>query len=80
MFGKWNWMSLYWLLWVVAGFGVPEAWAIITGRPQDTLSDQVWRIEGHFGWPWKPYHVIMAMILLALFVWLYGHLVDHIWR
>lgn len=33
--GPWRW---YWLLWIVLGFGVPEAIAIASNREENTLS------------------------------------------
>ena len=38
----WSW---YWLAWLVAGFGVPEGIALAT-NPRNTLSYQVWNLEG----------------------------------
>lgn len=77
---KWNWVSFYWLgIWFLLGFGVPEAWALFSGHPENTLSDQVWRLEGNsFGppWAWTPVHVILAIG----FLWLAGHMIAHIWR
>jgi hypothetical protein len=42
----WNGWSIYWLLWLVAGFGIPEGYALWTAQYQNTLSDQVWHLEG----------------------------------
>lgn len=43
---RWNGWSLYWLLWILIGFIPPEFYALLTGNPQNTLSDQVWHAEG----------------------------------
>ncbi len=43
---KWNAWSLYWLGWIVLGFLPPELYALFTGHPENTLSDQVWHAEG----------------------------------
>lgn len=71
---------LYWLLWLVVGFGIPEAFALSTSRPKETLSDTVWWIcditPGHTTWNWTFLHFLLA----ALLVWLLGHLVLGLWR
>lgn len=43
---NWNGWSLYWLAWIALGFLVPELYALITGHPGNTLSYQVWHLEG----------------------------------
>lgn len=82
LFGTWNWISLYWLVWFVVGFGLVETWAIVTKRPQDTLSDQIWRFERTFGppWTWTWQHWLFVVLWTALSVWLWGHFTEHIWR
>jgi hypothetical protein len=42
----WNWWSLYWLLWLLIGFCGPEFYALARGESENTLSDQIWRLEG----------------------------------
>ena len=73
-------MSLYWAAWLLLGFGVPEAIALVTHHPERTLSDAVWRwfdvLPGQTVWQWKFVH----FILLAIVVWLAGHLAFRIWR
>ena len=69
MFGRWNWMSLYWAAWIVLGFGVPETWALLTRRPADTLSDQFWRLEQPFTGTPTWLHVTVAAVLFGLY-WL----------
>lgn len=83
---KWNLMSVYWVLvWFALGFGIPEGIALATGHPENTLSDQVWHIEGlgqngqsqfmnPAHWTFGHWFVFCGMI------WLLGHFVDHIWR
>lgn len=73
----WNGFSIYWLCWLGIGFLVPEMWALITGRPQDTLSAQVWNLTGQGttnGWNFA--HFVVA----AFCVWLLGHFVFGWWR
>ena len=81
---KWNWMTAYWLVaWFGFGFGIPETIALVTGHAENTLSDQVWHIEGlgpgrNFANPldWSPGHYVLAMLT----IWLAGHFIWHIWH
>jgi hypothetical protein len=78
-YGDWNWISFYWLvIWFAIGFGGMEGWALSTGRPNDTLSAQVWHLEGNFGppWTWSAVHAALAFG----FIWLAFHMIDHIWH
>jgi hypothetical protein len=78
-FGPWNLWSVYWIVvWFICGFGIPEAWALISRHPQNTLSDQIWRMENNFGppWTWNLAHWAVAIGCL----WLAGHMIWHIWR
>lgn len=62
-------MKWYWLVWIAIGFGVPESIALIRHRTQDTLSAQVWDLEGH-GWTATRYAVLAFLVwLLIHFVW-----------
>jgi hypothetical protein len=70
---RWNWWSLYWLLWLGPGFLVPESVALAIGRPQDTLSAQVWHAEGS-----GPTAVRYAVG--AFLVWLLLHMVWKLFR
>jgi hypothetical protein len=44
-----NRMSWYWLIWFIlcfpVSFLIPELWALWSGRPEDTLSENIWRLE-----------------------------------
>lgn len=40
--------NIYWLCWLVLGFGVPEAIAIFTGHRERTLSYSVWQLRDAF--------------------------------
>lgn len=70
---------LYWLLWLVVGFAVPETWALFT-NPRNTLSDTTWSwfhvITGQPISEWSIQHYI----LLAFLIWLAGHMAFRIWR
>lgn len=74
-------MVWYWVAWLILGFGVPEAVALATGHPQNTLSDTVWRlcsVKPHQDNPlaWNAAHILMSMFL----VWVLLHFVFRIWR
>lgn len=75
----------YWLVWMVLGFGVPEAYGLLRNT-QDTLSWQFWGIEDiDFKDPlnfaeWTPVHWGMALVLLAFVIWLGGHIILGIWK
>lgn len=76
-YGAWNAWSVYWLLWLGLGFLGPEMWALLTGNPDNTLSDQVWRLAGvGQGGGWSFAHFIVA----AFCLWLLGHFVFAWWR
>lgn len=69
----WNWASLYWLGWILVGFCPLEFWALATGRAQDTLSDQVWHLEGT--------GASAARFFIAAFcLWLLLHMVFRAFR
>lgn len=70
---KWNWWSLYWLIWLAVLFGVPEFYSIFAGSVQNTLSYQVWHLEGTGETFWR--YVIAAFLL-----WLFLHMVFEIFR
>jgi hypothetical protein len=78
-----NWASLYWVLWFVVGFLPVELYALWSGHPQWTLSDQVWQLEGislSQVW-WNPLTWPFGHLIIALAcVWLFGHFVFHLWR
>jgi hypothetical protein len=83
-------VSRYWLLWFMItfpfGFLVPETIALMRGRPQDTLSAAIWRMEqivpGRQQWPWQwtAGHVLFTGVFIVLAVWLVGHFGWGIWR
>lgn len=72
LWGTWNWASLYWLTWLMAGFLPLELWALFSGNSQDTLSDNVWRLVGlNNGSAWTFAHFLVAVLM----VWLLFHFV-----
>lgn len=70
----------YWLIWFIVmmtAFLVPEIYSLVVRRPQGTLSDTLWRLEGEkvdgsFG-PWTAFHFLFIGALLVIFVWLIFH-------
>ena len=83
----WNWASWYWLTlcgaWFV-GFCAVEFPALLTGHPENTLSAQIWRLEGFIPgqsvWQWTAVHFLIGGAILVLLVWLIGHFVLGVWR
>lgn len=74
----WGW---YWIVWIFAGFLVPELYAVFTNI-KNTLSWQVWGIEnfnpnlGHpfdfADWTWT--HWTIGSMVLVFCVWLFIHM------
>jgi len=65
--------SLYWLAWLVLGFGVPETVALVSGHPERTLSENVWSLEGT--------GATFARYFVAVFcLWLLLHMVWRLFR
>jgi len=66
----WNLWSAYWLVWLVCFFLIPELTAIFMGHPENTLSAQIWHLEGtgatFFRW-----------VVGSTTVWLFFHMT---WR
>jgi hypothetical protein len=65
---KYNWWSLYWLIWISVLFLCPEMYALTTGNPQNTLSYQVWNLEGTGATFWRYF-------VFAFLLWLLIHMV-----
>lgn len=66
----------WWVVWLMVGFGVPEAVALFMHQPQRTLSDHVWAAEGS-----GP--TIVRYLVAAFLVWLTLHMVFkgfRVWR
>jgi hypothetical protein len=70
---RWNWASIYWLVWISVGFLPLELWALAVKKPQYTLSYQVWHLEGT-GASFARYFVA------AFLVWLLIHMVFEMFR
>lgn len=69
----WNGWSIYWSIWLFLLFGVPEIYALATGHPENTLSFQVWHLEGTGATFWR-------FFICAFLVWLLLHMVFRIFR
>lgn len=41
-----NLWTLYWVLWIAIGFLPAELYALFSRHPENTLSAQVWRLDG----------------------------------
>jgi hypothetical protein len=65
----WSW---YWLVWLVIGFGVPEGIALVR-NPRDTLSYQVWDLEGTGA-------TFTRFFVAAFLTWLLLHMVFRIFK
>lgn len=70
---RWNWASWYWLAWIGLGFVPMEFWALFTGQPQYTLSDQVWHLEGKGS-------TFAQFFIAAFLAWLFCHMVFRAFR
>lgn len=64
--------GILWLLWLTAFLAI-ELTALFSGRPQDTLSWYVWRLEGT-RWTFARYFIAVFC------VWLAGHMIFRWWR
>lgn len=81
-------MTRYWLWWSILAFPVtfliPEAVALLRGRPQDTLSAAVWNLEkfqrGQHITAWTAAHLLFTGVFILLTVWLIGHFGWGLWR
>ncbi len=81
-------MTRYWLVWFIiafpVGFLIPEVWALAKGRPEDTLSAAIWRMEqlvpGQPVWQWNAAHLLFTSTFIVLVVWLVGHFGWGLWR
>lgn len=69
----WNWASVYWAVWLFGGFGIFEGIALGTGHPENTLSYQVWHLEGN-GATFFKYMVFVFLL------WLLIHMVFRAFR
>jgi hypothetical protein len=81
----WTW---YWAIWFLVTFPVaflvPELYAIFSGHPENTLSNQVWKIEtfmpGQSIVNWTAMHVLVGGVLALVLLWLVGHFTFGLWR
>lgn len=65
----WNGWSIYWACWIAFGFGIPEGVALATGHPENTLSYQVWHLEGNGATAYRYFVFSFCLWLLVHMVW-----------
>ena len=70
---------IYWLLWLIAGFAVPETYGLFR-NPQATLSETVWDWFGVMKSQSISQWSVQHYILLVFVIWLAGHMAFRIWR
>ena len=83
----WNFWSWYWLilcgLWFV-GFCMVEFPMLASGHGENTLSAQIWRLEGFLPGQtvmhWTALHFLIGGAIALLLVCLLGHFVFGVWR
>lgn len=80
-------ITIFWTIWItvsVASFSVVEFWMLAAGRPEDTLSENVWRLEDLVpGQPiaqWSALHVLFLGVYVLIFGWLLAHFGWGMWR
>lgn len=78
--GSFTSWGMYWAAWMIAGFLVPELYAVIWRVKLGPLSDNVWHWETlNFSHPfdfaiWTWQHWLLAILVWLLFGWLTLHL------
>lgn len=80
----WSWYWTGWFFGWTAMFMGPEFYALATGHPANTLSANVWRLEGFLPGQdvmhWTAVHLLFTACLIVFFAWLIGHFGWGIWR
>lgn len=69
---------LGWFLFLLVSFLIPEVYSLVVHRPQGTLSDTIWRLEGEqpngtFQLRWNAFHFLFIGELVLIDVWLICH-------
>lgn len=79
-------IHIFWTVWwwvSIGSFMAVEFTMLILGRPQDTLSAQVWRLLGVLPGAslstWTAIHFLFIGTLILIEVWLIGHFGWGIW-
>lgn len=81
-------MARYWLIWFSLSFGtfiIPESIALASGKPQNTLSAAIWRMENvlpsqPWPWQWTAAHLLFTGAFTLVMGWLVGHFGWGIWK
>lgn len=70
----------FWLGWFIVSIGTfltVEIWALVTGRPDRTLSEAIWRLEefkdNQSFWNWSAGHYLFMATFGLLTFWLFFH-------
>lgn len=78
--------ATWWPAWIglfLSTFAVREAWALASGRPQDTLSEWVWRLlqvtEHQPMSQWDAMHFLIFGSWLVIGLWLTYHFFFRWW-
>lgn len=75
----WSWYWLGWLLSSFTFFIIPESFALASRKPENTLSAQIWRLEGAVTgqpiWQWTAVHFLLGGIIFVFLMWLMLHFV-----
>lgn len=74
-------VTVYWfVVWLAAGFGIPETVALVTGHQEYTLSETAWRIldvlPGNTAHQWTFLHLLTSFLLF----WLWLHISFGLFR
>lgn len=79
-------MSAYWACWSLGwfiSFIIPELMALFSGHPENTLSDNIWRLEklvpGQAIINWTFFHFAFTGMFILTALWLSGHFGWGLW-
>jgi hypothetical protein len=74
-----HWSDWYWPFWLIVGFGVPEAIALVSKRQGDTLSERLRNWGGTEENPKGKLVRLRRLGLLAALAWLSVHVLTTGW-
>jgi hypothetical protein len=81
-----HFVTLYWELWFFLStltFLVQELYQLFSGHPENTLSDNIWRLEklvpGQAIMNWTFFHFAFTAMFIVLAIWLTGHFGWGLW-
>lgn len=80
---SWSWYWVGWFVVTAFSFLVPEVYALATGNPANTLSANIWKLEGAVPhqviWAWIAAHFLIGGLIAVLLIWLLFHFTFVIW-